>query len=157
MDDPSLGLVVLKPGTYVVTPTPTPTATNNDYTRLANALATLNDGNTLILSGTFNWTEANAAASWALGNDGIAGGLDDYCLYVTSSKNNVTITASTLGAADPGSRRSPGSTMKAYSGSTAATTRIGPSLTWRYSILIGPWSNERLRGYRRLQRNANPQ
>lgn len=75
------------------------TATNNNYTRLLNAIAPLQDGQTLILNGTFDWTEPNAAAAWALGNDGIANTADDYSIVVPENVNGVTITASSLGSA----------------------------------------------------------
>ena len=38
------------------------------------------------LLGTFDWTEANAAASWALGSDGPAGTLDDYDVLVPANR-----------------------------------------------------------------------
>jgi SdrD B-like domain/Right handed beta helix region/Carboxypeptidase regulatory-like domain/FG-GAP-like repeat/Prealbumin-like fold domain len=75
------------------------TSTNNNYRRLVNAIDPLVDGQTVILSGIFDWTEANAAASWALGNDGVVSAADDYSLLVRPNLNNVTITAASLGSA----------------------------------------------------------
>src|SRR5262245_5043211 len=51
----------------------TPSPTDNDYTRINNAVQSATTGTTIELQGTFNWTETNAAASWALGSDGTAG------------------------------------------------------------------------------------
>ena len=75
------------------------TATNNNYRRLVNAIDCLQPGQTVTLSGIFDWTEANAAASWALGNDGVASTADDFSLAVRPNLNNVTLTAAALGSA----------------------------------------------------------
>ncbi len=75
------------------------TTTNNNYRRLANVIDCLVDGQTVTLSGVFDWNEPNAAAAWALGNDGIGGNLDDFTLFVRPNLNNITITAASLGAA----------------------------------------------------------
>jgi hypothetical protein len=86
-----------------VTPAITPNAFDNDYTRINNAVQAAPSGSTIILSGTFNWAEANAALSWSRGSDGLtaAGALsdDDYSLLVPANRNGVTITASSPGAA----------------------------------------------------------
>src|SRR5215471_3735522 len=69
------------PIVITITPATVPTATDNDYTRINNAIQAVSSGDTIKLAGTFNWTEANAAASWALGSDGLTGGSnsnDDY-------------------------------------------------------------------------------
>jgi hypothetical protein len=76
--------------------------TDNDYTRLASAVGGLSSGDTLNLHGTFDWTESHAAASWALGNNGVNDGanyVDDYGLRIPSGLDNLTITAPSLGAA----------------------------------------------------------
>lgn len=98
-DDATLGLIQITAGVYYVTPATSPTANDNDYTRLANIMNVIADGDTVILSGTFDWSEPNASASWALGNDGVAGGFDDYSLYVPTNVNDVTWTSDSLGAA----------------------------------------------------------
>lgn len=82
-----------------VTPAGAPTALDNDFTRISNAVVAANPGDTVQLSGTFNWTEANAAASWALGSDATVSTGDDYCILIPANRNNVTITAASLGAA----------------------------------------------------------
>ncbi|MET0753957.1 MAG: cohesin domain-containing protein [Pyrinomonadaceae bacterium] len=90
------------PPSLTVTPAAAPTATDNDYTRINNAVQSIAAGGTITLSGTFNWTEANAAASWALGSDGQTGGAfsnDDYCILPPANVNGVTITAASPGAA----------------------------------------------------------
>lgn len=75
------------------------TSTNNNYRRLVNAIECLQPGQTVTLSGIFDWTETNATVSWASGNDGVIGNSDDYTLTVRPNLNNVTITAATLGSA----------------------------------------------------------
>jgi hypothetical protein len=74
-------------------------AADNDYTRLANAVGSAQSGQTLVLSGTFDWTQPFAAAAWALGNDGVSGTADDYTIYAPANVNNVTVTAASPGAA----------------------------------------------------------
>ncbi len=74
-------------------------AANNDYRRIQNALNAAVSGDTIILSGTFNFAQPFAAAAWALGNDGIASTADDYEVLVPSGVNNLTITATSLGSA----------------------------------------------------------
>jgi CSLREA domain-containing protein len=94
--------------TVTVTPATTPTASDNDYTRINNAVQAAFSGQTIKLLGTFNWTEANAAASWALGSDGLTGGSfsdDDYGITPKANVNNVTFTADNLG---DGSIQGPG-------------------------------------------------
>lgn len=76
----------------------TPTPTDNDYTRINDALQAASDGDTIHLQGVFDWSEANAAASWELGSDGTAATGDDWTILVTPV-NNVTLTAASLGAA----------------------------------------------------------
>ena len=80
-------------------PAPVPTATDNDYTRINNAVQAASNGETIKLLGTFNWTEPNAAASWATGSNYIAGDGDDYSILVPANLNNVTFTADNLGDA----------------------------------------------------------
>lgn len=85
-----------------VTPAASPTAFDNDYTRINNAVQYIASGGTITLSGTFNWTEANAAASWAKGSDNLTGGVysgDDYSIVPPANRNNITFTAASLGAA----------------------------------------------------------
>jgi hypothetical protein len=89
--------------TVTVTPAGAASATpfDNDYTRINNAVQAAPAGSTVVLSGTFDWTEPNAAASWALGSDGQTGGAfsdDNYSILPPGNRNNVTITATSLGA-----------------------------------------------------------
>jgi uncharacterized repeat protein (TIGR01451 family) len=74
-------------------------AANNDYRRIQNALNAAVSGDTIILSGTFDFTAPFAAAAWAAGNDGIAGNADDYEVSAPRGINNVTLTATSLGSA----------------------------------------------------------
>jgi hypothetical protein len=75
------------------------TPTNNNYTLLRDALAAAASGDVITLSGNFDWTEPNAAASWALGNDGVVSAADDYSLLVPAGLSTITLTAASLGAA----------------------------------------------------------
>ncbi len=77
----------------------TPTPTDNDYTRINNMLQAVDDDVTVRLVGTFDWTESNAAASWALGSDGVAATGDDWGILAPVGFQNVTLDAATLGAA----------------------------------------------------------
>jgi uncharacterized repeat protein (TIGR01451 family) len=74
-------------------------AANNDYRRIQNALNAASPGDTIILSGTFDFTQPFAAAAWALGNDNTASTADDYEVIAPRGINNVTLTASSLGSA----------------------------------------------------------
>jgi len=74
-------------------------AANNDYRRIQNALNAAVSGDTIILSGTFDFTQPFAAAAWALGNDGVASTADDYEVTAPRGVNNVTLTATSLGSA----------------------------------------------------------
>lgn len=108
IDDNTLGQVLLAANTIFVTPVLTPTATDNDYTRIKNAVEAAGDGDTIVLAANgagdavFNWDEANAMASWYAGNDGIAdGGADDWTILLGAGQNNVTVTAANLPFGDP--------------------------------------------------------
>ena len=68
----------------------TPTPSDNDYTRINNAIQTALDDDVLVLQGTFDWSEPNAIASWD------AGGF--WSLW-PQGVNRVTITASAPGTA----------------------------------------------------------
>ena len=74
-------------------------AANNDYRRIQNALNAAANGDTIILSGTFDFTQPFASAEWAKGNDGVAGNADDYEVSAPRGINNVTLTAASLGSA----------------------------------------------------------
>lgn len=87
------------PSSINLTPAAVPTAVDNDYTRINNAVQTIAPGGTITLAGTFNWTETNAAASWALGSDGLPNTGDDYSVAVPANKSGVTFTAASLGSA----------------------------------------------------------
>src|SRR4051794_3661998 len=97
------GIVLALPGTaaaasMTVTPATTPTPTDNDYTRIAAAIGQVADGNVITLDGTFNWTEPNAATSWAKGNDGSAGTTtDNYSVLLPPNVPNVTVQGSVAG------------------------------------------------------------
>lgn len=85
--------------TVTVNAGPDVDAANNDYRRIQNALNAAASGDTIILSGTFDFTQPFAAAAWALGNDNTASTGDDYEVLVPSGLNNVTLTATSLGSA----------------------------------------------------------
>ena len=82
-----------------IVPATVPTANDNDYTRINNAVQATFTGQVIKLLGTFNWTEPNAAASWATGSNYIAGDGDDYSILVPANRHNVTFTADNLGDA----------------------------------------------------------
>jgi uncharacterized repeat protein (TIGR01451 family) len=95
-------LTARKPGTHAiinVSAGADTDAANNDYRRIQNALNGAGAGDTIILSGTFNFAAPFAAAAWALGNDNTAGTGDDYSVYVPAGLNNITFTAASLGSA----------------------------------------------------------
>src|SRR5262249_4947917 len=87
------------PASITVTAPGEVSAADNDYTRLANAIACAQTGQTVTLSGTFNWTTALSSAAWAKGVDGVAGHGDDYDIVVPANINNLTVTAASLGTA----------------------------------------------------------
>ena len=99
------GVTLALPSAAVAVPinvapaTGTLSATNNDYQQIENAVTAVNSGDEIVLDGTFDWTEPNAASSWALGNDGTTGNADDFSIVIPPNKNNVTIRAITPGGA----------------------------------------------------------
>ena len=99
IDNAPSGLVTWVLNNVYVTPAPVslvpvlPSPTNNDYTRMLNAVNAVSNGWTINLQGTFNWAEANAKAAWILGNDGLSGGSDDYSLNIPATLHDVTLTA----------------------------------------------------------------
>jgi hypothetical protein len=92
--------ITVLPLVATITPAGSPTATDNDYTRINNAIQSSFSGQTIRLVGSFNWTEANAAASWAKGSNDVAGDGDDYSILAPANLNNVTFTADNLGDAE---------------------------------------------------------
>jgi HYR domain-containing protein len=90
---------VARAATITVTAGPDVSAAVNDWRRIQNAINAAANGDTIMLSGNFDFTAPFAAAAWALGNDNTASTADDYEVLVPGGVNNVTITASSLGAA----------------------------------------------------------
>lgn len=91
------GVVVVESTTETST---TPTATDNDYTRINDVVQALGDGVVVDLVGTFDWTEANAAASWAAGSDGNPATPDDnFGIVAPAGFDDVTIRATAVGDA----------------------------------------------------------
>ena len=93
IDNGSLGFVTVKANNAFVTDITTPTTINNDYTRIRNGVEAAANNWSVNLKGSFDWTESNAAASWALGNDGTSGTGDDYSILPPANLNGVTFTA----------------------------------------------------------------
>ncbi len=88
-----------QPSAFTVTAGADTSMADNGYRRLANAIGCVRDGQTIDLSGTFDISQSNAKASWALGNDAnAASSLDNYVVDVPASRN-VTLTAASLGSA----------------------------------------------------------
>ncbi len=101
IDEAARGLVQWVADTLFVTALP-PSATDpthNSFRRLANMAAQLDNDTTAYLQGTFDFTEPNAAADWAHGNDGLPGTADDYAVVLPGGIHGVTITAENLGDA----------------------------------------------------------
>lgn len=67
-----------------ISPVGVPTDLNNDFTVIDNAIQAANVNDILELTGTFDWTETNAAASWAD---------SDYAIFVPEDLSDVTVTA----------------------------------------------------------------
>lgn len=93
---PAFGAVTIVQSVGETADSPTPT--DNDFTRINDAILAATDGDTIQLQGTFDWTEANADASWTLGSDGVDATGDEYYLNVPPL-DNFTITAASLGDA----------------------------------------------------------
>lgn len=88
------------PTTVNLTPRGDTSAADNDYRILGNAIACAATGQTFSLSGTFDWTQPKAAASWALGPDAAsATTADNYSIIAPVGVNGVTLTAATAGSA----------------------------------------------------------
>lgn len=68
----------------------TPSPTDNDFTRIYNAVHGASNGDVIKLQGTFNWAETNAASSWAAAG---------YMIQVPDNLSGVTLTADSLGTA----------------------------------------------------------
>jgi uncharacterized repeat protein (TIGR01451 family) len=85
--------------TVTVSSGPDTDAANNDYRRIQNAINAAVSGDTIILSGTFDFTAPFAAAAWALGNDNTAGTADDFEVSVPNGLNSIILTAAALGDA----------------------------------------------------------
>lgn len=84
----------------------TATPTDNDYTRINNAIQAAGPGDTIMLSGLFDWRETNAFNSWAAGSNGIAGegglfetGADDFSILIPAGSGDFVLTAAALGDA----------------------------------------------------------
>jgi uncharacterized repeat protein (TIGR01451 family) len=85
--------------TVTINAGPDTDAANNDYRRIQNAINAAASGDTIVLSGTFDFTQPFAAAAWASGDDGTAATADDYAVHIPGGKSNITITATSLGSA----------------------------------------------------------
>ena len=94
IDWKTLGFVTVKAANaYVTDINALQTSINNDYTRIRNAVELVANNWTINLNGTFNWIEANAAASWSLGNDEVVSAADDYSILVPANRTGITFTA----------------------------------------------------------------
>ncbi|HEV7221162.1 MAG TPA: hypothetical protein VGN42_00575, partial [Pirellulales bacterium] len=81
------------PATVLVTAGADNSAADNDFTKLQNAVGAVADGQTLQLSGTFDWTSHFAAAAYAASNS-TSSAHDIRGVLLPSGVNNVTITNS---------------------------------------------------------------
>jgi SdrD B-like domain/Right handed beta helix region/Putative Ig domain/Domain of unknown function (DUF4214) len=110
---------------------------DNDYTRLANAIGSVQSGQTLVLSGTFDWTKPFSSAAWALGNDGVSGTDDDYTITAPIGVSSVTVTSASLGGATiqgPGSLANSG-ILNPIQLPTFLALSGGPDQDWTISNL----------------------
>lgn len=88
------------PTAFTVAPVGEISPAENDFRVLGNALTCVTSGQTVTLSGTFDWSKPMAFASWALGADGdTSKTLDNYWLVGPANTNDVTVTATSLGSA----------------------------------------------------------
>ncbi|MBK9109244.1 MAG: right-handed parallel beta-helix repeat-containing protein [Saprospiraceae bacterium] len=87
------GFFIAIPNHLYVTDISAAQATDNDYTRIRNAVEKATNNWTINLKGSFDWTEANAATSWSLGNDGVVSPADDYSILIPANRNGITFTA----------------------------------------------------------------
>ena len=76
-----------------------PTETDNDYTRINDAVQNAVNGDLIVLEGIFDWNESNAYTSWTLGSDAVADTDDDYYILVPDMLADVTFTSAILGNA----------------------------------------------------------
>ncbi|MBK6698525.1 MAG: HYR domain-containing protein [Saprospiraceae bacterium] len=94
IDWKALGFVTVKANNnYVTDINAGQSSTNNDYTRIRNGVEIAQNNWNVNLKGSFDWTEANASSSWALGNDGVVSPADDYSILVPANRNGITFTA----------------------------------------------------------------
>jgi hypothetical protein len=83
---------------YTLRPGGQPSPADNDFRRIANAVGCAADDQQITLAGVFDWTTPQAAASWKLGGDGVAGTDDDYSALVRAGVSGVALVAAPSGA-----------------------------------------------------------
>jgi hypothetical protein len=97
-DDDAGTLGFQPPAAFTVTAGGEVSEADNDFRRLGNALTCVLSDQTVTLSGTFDWSQPLAQASWAIGADGDDTATDDnYWIMGPQNTDNVTITADSLG------------------------------------------------------------
>lgn len=85
---------------FTLLPVASPSVLDNDYRTIANAIGSASDGATITLSGTFNWAQADAAASWAKGMDNLSSTTsDNYTIRVKDVLNGITLSGDALTSA----------------------------------------------------------
>lgn len=116
-----------------------PSPLDNDYTRINNAIQAALPGTTIVLSGDFNWLEANAFASWQAGSNGLVGdgdifnsGGDDWSVRLPAGLNGVTVRAGVGGASVQGSE---GRADNGYDDLAAFIVANATNQGWRFEGL----------------------
>lgn len=135
----------------------TPTAADNDYTRINNAIQAAEPGMVIELDGEFDWTEAQAMASWELGSNGVADGEvlvtggDDWSIRLPDNVHEVTVRASPNGAVIQGF---PGRPEDGYLAETAFLVAYGSNHGWTFQGLTVRGFNMGITMFRRAGTTA---
>lgn len=133
-------LVTMASGsTIVVEPVVTPTPSDNDYTRINQAIQLAGPGVTVELDGDFDWTEPNALTSWSRGSNGVGGegdifntGGDDWSIRLPNGVNGVTVRAAVGGARIQGAEGVAGNDFQDF---TAFIVALGTNQNWTFQGL----------------------
>lgn len=133
-------LVTLASGSVVVVePAVAPTPSDNDYTRINQAIQLAGPGVTVELDGDFDWTEPNALASWSRGSNGVGGdgdifntGGDDWSIRLPNGVSDVTVRAAVGGARIQGAE---GVAGNGYQDFTAFVVALGTNQGWTFQGL----------------------
>jgi hypothetical protein len=73
--------ITVQPLVLTIIPATTPTVTDNDYTRINNAVLSSFSGQTIKILGHVQLDGGECGSSWAKGSNGVAGDIDDFSIY----------------------------------------------------------------------------